>query len=215
MGYTFTEKNKDVDSEIIDWTQIYKHRRLGQHRREYDYTLRKWVYKYYPTVCYETDKTSVHKTIGRVLRQIGLVGECDYDTKRNRTGMPYSNIRNTIKKFMAPEITVNQFKDFNSTQVMRSIDRGLLFMYGQENDTSAHAWVADGYYYLKTSTLSATWDFDKKQWYGHKTEINERSLTHFLWGWEGLDDGYYSNNVFITSNGTYNQNIKYIEVLFR
>lgn len=213
MQYTFTEKNKEIDLEVIDWTQVYKHRRIGHYRREWNSELRMWCRVYYPTICHETNKSAIHKTIGHVLRQIGFVANCKYNDSTG-TSMPYNNIQSTLKKFLSPEITVNKFKDFNSVQVMRSIDRGLLFMYGQ-SDSGAHAWVADGYYYLKTNITTATWDFDKKQWYDYRTETREQSSTHFKWGWDGRDDGYFSNNVFVTHLGTYHKNLRYIEVLFR
>lgn len=212
MQYTFT--GRDLDSEVIDWPQIYKHRRIGHTIKEWNSKIGDSVLVYYPSICHESSQYNVHKTIGRIMRQIGQIAGSNYDPKKG-TGTDARKVPDALKRLLPTPITVGSLKNFNSVKVMQSIDRGLLYMSGATSNNEGHAWVADGYYYIKTNITTATWDFDKKQWYGYKTETRERSLTYFHWGWHGHDDGYYANNVFETSAGTFDRRIKYIDVLFR
>lgn len=76
-------------------------------------------------------------------------------------------------------------------------------------ERKGHAWVIDGYNYkyytvyvycqeLDTSKIELERQFDKVELYSH---VN--------WGWNGIDNGYFTNETFKTSNGEYDRDFAY------
>ena len=137
------------------------------------------------------------------MRQIGFEGGVRYNS--NETVMHHAPIRDIIKKYL-PHLRVSDITDFKSMYVTSWIDHGLLLMLGKTNSNVGHLWIASGYDFLKIHVYDATWDYTNKKWIEHQNFDKIRSMTYMNWGWDGLDDGFYLDNVFETRYGTYSKN---------
>ena len=203
MNYTFPER--DIDSEIIDWIEVYRHWSIYY---PYLYKLPDGTteLREIEEVCWAHDKESTHNTIGRLLRQIGVMCKTDH-SKPNESSTKKSNAKKAIEKLF-PGLMISGYNKFDSKTVMRSIDYGLLFMAGSD-----HAWVADGYEYIKWHSYNAEWDYTNKKWINQTNKYWESSLTHFRWGWYGVDDGFFEGNVFNAQGHTF-KDLEYIAIMY-
>ncbi len=205
----YTYPNHDIGYEDITWEELFKHKHLG-------YIDREGVY--HSSICYEKDKEKTHLTIARFCRQIGMDSKAKYKYNPNRTSTDMSDLKKALEKYM-PEFKVSNEEEFKSYTTMRYIDHGLLLMCGKDPKAkSGHAWISDGYDYYRTVTTRYESDVPKVltnpiqyNWQYAGTYTLETSKNHILWGWGGLDDGWYSGDVFETTKHTY-RNFKYISV---
>ena len=189
---------RDVDADSITWQQFLVH------DREYtDGTLK----------CWEKDKEGTHNAIGRVLRQIGYDCGSSYDVLS--TGTSPNVYREVLKKYVPNAVSIGQLTNFESYKVMRLIDKGLLLMRSSiKGSNSGHAWVADGYEYVKVDVKCYERDSETHEMKYLYTQTEETSLTSFKWGWGGKEDGYFANNVFEANGQTYDAP-QYISVQIR
>lgn len=195
LSYSFPER--DVDADTVTWQQFMVH------DREYDDgSLR----------CWEHHKDATHNAIGRMLRQIGYDCGSDYGLYGTSTDpLVYSSV---LKKYI-PFATVSELTPFDSKKIMRVIDKGLVMMRSYtENYTTGHAWVADGYEYVKVDVKCYERDSETHEMKYLYSYTEETSLTSFKWGWGGEDDGYFANNVFEVQGYKFNAP-QYVSVQIR
>ncbi len=193
ISYFFPEM--DISSETINWPLLKKHYESSSSA---DYCIN-----------YKGCELSVegHKTLGRLVRQIGVLSSATYIMGKNpETGVKASNITETIKYLSGrnPISTGNSALSlFNSLNGrMSTFSKRIAYVQGFD-DFSGHAWVADG-----------TWEVGLivKYWgIGTTDGSNIVNMTptlirdfakylHFNWGWNGNCNGYFLVNIFDPNN---------------
>ncbi len=183
INYTFPER--DIDSETLVFTEMNRHRGIVKPVQGNEYEYR----------CWADDEEATDKSIGRMLRQIGM--DCGSKYYSNETGTNKGVYTNILKKYL-PYAQVSELKEYKSRELISVIDKGLAMMRaGEDNYGGGHAWVADGYEYLHTRTTVWTWNKLTMRFEPTSTSYEKiTSVTHFRWGWHGDKDGYFEGDVF-------------------
>ncbi len=203
--YNFSER--DIDSEEIDWTEVIRHKRQST----YDPKIGDWT----DHICYSHDKNAAHQTICRFLRQLGKDGKSKYNEIPTYTEMSDENAYQVILKYCPTDKYNNTgILGFDAKGIHSSINRGFLYMMGEcaTRNIRWH-WLGTGYDMLKYEVKyyewnTTTWKYELKSTTGPLYNL----WTYMNWGNDGLDDGFYRDNVFYTQNlGTF-ANTKYVGV---
>lgn len=118
MDYTFPEA--DVESEEINWAQLKWH----IHKSAY-YANEGQATYYVPFDCHEVNPELTHKTIGRLLRQIGYDAGCKYEL--DGTATYKDKYRSVLQKYL-PDREIPQFKSYDCARAQRDLDHGMLLM---------------------------------------------------------------------------------------
>lgn len=185
--YTFP--GADVSYEDIEWIEIYRH-----HHSEAYYSDGTHI----EHACWAADKEAVHKSIGRICRQIGYEGNALYNNKYSGYVEP-EKIHGLLQKYL-PEFEITELADFGTTKTMNCLDRGLVLLKAETNylPSTMHVWYTDGYEYKKTA--HKTYHADPPapglnySWELVETTYSESSFNHMLWGWNGEHDGWYNES---------------------
>lgn len=190
IDYLFPEA--DIPSEEINWAQLKWH----IHKSSYYST-------YIPWECHEVDPGSTHKTIGRLLRQIGYDANANYSSP-NATSTNTRYFRSVLRKYM-PDRPIPDFKSYDVAQAQRDIDKGMLLMVAGNKDSNkgGHAWVADAYRWVQHIEEYRERQSVDDEWSGWIHKTTQYHYNHFVWGWDGYLDGYYAGDVFNVSDETF------------
>lgn len=198
VEYTFPERTET--SETVNWSELISHRGRVSGSSNYN--------------CYEPNPSATHHTLASILRQIGY--DCDTDYSQSfGSGTSTYLCRDVLQKFI-PSATVGNFTTYTQMSVMTHIDHGLVLMQAYIPQYGVgHIWVGDGYEYIKVSETKWEWDYHKNLWnLLYANQITEYGYTHFVWGYEGDGDGYFSGVVFnvqgISYTTPYYLPVKYI-----
>ncbi len=185
LNYTFPER--DINSESVYWPDLLAHKKNSPTSLESNH------------ICYATDKEALHNTIARLMRQIGVVAGSVYYTNGSGTGTYPSSYESTLKFFL-PDRAITPLTNYKSDQVTKILDWGFLLMRASSNE-GGHAWVAEGYHFLKTDEMVMEYNPDNKTWRVVTHDIKVMSVTYFNWGWNGLYNGFYEGVVFDPYDG--------------
>lgn len=204
MYYNYS--GADINSEYVEWIELYRH------KYSYSYEGGKFNGDH---LCYAADKVAVHKTIGRILRQIGKDADTDYSDPR--FSLTYSNkIKPTLKKYTAPGMIISDLKDYNHRYIPKYIDNGLIVMSAgtvpSETNPNGigHTWVADGYDFYDVNGEYRTHDIETDE-FSNWMPYHQRTISiHMRWGWSGQDDGYYSGDVFRVNSDYYDRYVRFV-----
>ena len=85
----------------------------------------------------------------------------------------------SVKKYLG-------FEKADKNRAISQLTSGFPMYMDGSGPGAGHAWVLDGIYVRKV--YGETGDY-----------LRTENLFHINWGWNGLDDGYYSQGVFDTS----------------
>ena len=225
MNLTFSQRERDVIS--INWAEIKMHQRgCGSYVSHINCTA----------------SSNSHKVIGEMARQCGVYSGSYYQNNGvsmpNNTPAPYNyfdyvawSTASTITYLdsenaldvvdMIESLGFVRPQPYNYMSLCTKIPLNLgrpVYMYGS-NITSGHFWVIDGYKFFKDTTIN------------HATEpatITESFsyYNHVNWGWNGISNGYFLDNVFSANaaysydnpslgiaTNTYNYSLKYFPVV--
>ena len=154
----------------------------------------------YPTIIEEQDTISYETAVDHVARLLYWIGK-DLNMNYSPSGSAASsyNARRLLKE-LNYNIKENNLTNFSDTAMIQRIDEGyLLYVDGRvvNNTSEGHAWIIDGYSFCWENLSEKT----------GKTNIS----LHCDWGWGGNCNGYYSGDVFTTTNYTFG-NMKYFSV---
>lgn len=169
---TLSYSGRDMNSQTLDWDDIDKH-----------------ILTYYPTPYeaesqdYCTASDSAHNAIGRLCRQIGQEIGTDY-TYNSMTLFP-NNISTLLHRWGFPNL--GNFKSYSNIDISGSLKNGHIIMIMGKG----HIWLIDGYLIVKK--------YEIDNW-GDMTEIGRFNYNHLNWGWNGICNGYYLENIFNTDN---------------
>ena len=181
IGYTYP--NADIEGEDLNWDLINNHLpdSVG--------------------TCYNCSYAT-HKTIARILREIGHRADTEYKTESSSTSD--ANTKKILQKYL-PTKQIGGYSDFNDNGVKSAITDGLALILGRhgtyssskfKEDGGGHGWVADGYRFVTRNIRSYEKKANEVIWTLVKTETRTERLLHFNWGWNGTGNGYYSGSVF-------------------
>ena len=205
---TYTFPNRDIGSETINWQNI----------RNITYLVN------------STDPNILppdEKTLARVCAQIGKNGDAEYDT--DGTGMSSSDIKKAVNSVIKNR-TVDGFHDYSILKLEGPVGKGLAILVGTESiltngewviQESGHAWVADGYYDLCTTTYRyeadprGITDQDGNTTYDWKlmdTITSRMTKVHCNFGWGGYANGYYRGTLFDVSKTSRSTKVKYLGI---
>lgn len=191
IGYTYP--NADIEGEDLNWDLINNH------------------LPYTDGTCYNCSYAT-HKTIARILREIGHRADTEYKAESSSTSE--SNTKKILQKYL-PTKQIGGYSDFNDTGVKSAITDGLALIVGRQGSYSSskfeengggHGWVADGYRFVTRNIRSYEKKANEVIWTLVKTETRTERLLHFNWGWNGTGNGYYSGTVFCVVIYTTNPN---------
>lgn len=154
--------------------------------------------------------SSTHSEISKLLRQIGYDAKSSYGN--GATGTVASNLRNAVIKYGFNAGTIT---DYSSYCIPSHLGNGIILIRGEHkgnNEEVGHMWVADGYKYKKQQLNMYTRPQNSTTWTLFSSEIQIYSYNHFNWGWNGLDNGYFNENVFKTSSKDFKYNVRYFTI---
>lgn len=195
LVYTFPER--DIDSEDVNWIYLRDHKKNNPYYLEYEH------------ICYAENPDKNHKSIARFMRQIGLISKSEYGMDGSGTATRSSKFLPTLKYFL-PDKFLTEEKTYKSDQVMGYLDWGYLLMWANSRQGGAHAWLGEGYHFLKTR--HRIWERTKGELIWKLTDdyIKTLSVTYFNWGWDGSYNGFYDGVVLEPTSGYTYYDPKYI-----
>lgn len=175
MTYQFSEK--DIDFEILNWTNIKKHKKSerGCYQEKYDSHTRK---------CMATAEN--HNTLARVARQVGyLINATYYSTMT--TASTHTAIQ-TINPMINNKIgSVHTWDDEDVTGYLDT--EKILLLDGPSPETGVgHIWMCDGYRSFVTESYTCI--APSGEWVPSGNKVQHLWL-HYNWGWSGYYNGYY------------------------
>ena len=198
LEYTFPEK--DTPFENVEWINLIYHKRNSSSSLDVGH------------ICYSPDREASHNSIARLMRQIGVVAGSVYYTDGSGTGTYPWTYESTLKFFL-PDRAVTSLTDYKSDQVTKILDWGFLLMRANSHE-GGHAWVAEGYHFLKTDKMVMEYNPDNKTWRVVTHDIKVMSVTYFNWGWNGLYNGFYEGSVFEPYDGNSFYDPQYVGVSY-
>lgn len=175
-----TYSGRDKSSQSLYWSAMKNHS-TGHHL----------------VVCGDT---ITHKSIGRLHRQLGELNHSSYEIDGTYT--------NTSKYAKPSFITLGyicgeDWESYSGTSARSELNNSHIFlMIGRTTSEDGHAWVFDGYM-TKTETHYEMVNYGSG-WVPTGEIHNITSYySHMNWGWYGTNNGYFSENVYNTSQATY------------
>ncbi len=194
ISYFFPEM--DISSETINWSLLKKHYESSSFA---DYCIN-----------YKGCELSVeeHKTLGRLVRQIGVQAEAKYLMGDDiATQTVAAKVTETIRALSGKNVISQGNSAINLYNSLAGIapsnKKRVAYVRGEDNVVGGHAWVADG-----------TWEIGLMVKYWDLGTINggvPSGMTptvirdfarylHFNWGWNGGCNGYFLVNIFSPDN---------------
>lgn len=190
-GMTFTYSGRDMNYQSFDWDDIQRHYSC---RGTFD-------------LCYAYNQDSVHNSIGRLCRQLGELADASYNINEigpNETKCNSNDIRRAIETLGYHVGSITQYSPLCIKNNLTSTR--LMIMFGHDQNNKGHAWLAEGYHYVKyiqyeeqTLDYGLTWTMVPRS-----RRIEETMLNYINWGWNGDNNGYFNDGVFDVSGFNYN-----------
>ena len=167
----------DLTTQNLDWVDINKH-----------------VIE--SATCTATD--SAHNALGRLCRQLGEMMNSNYyddgSTGTYRINVPVC--------FSALGYSVNNWTDYSSNCCVAPISNNHPLIIAGAAETpdglAGHEWIVDGF--IKRTIISRryiSYGTDTPTW---ESETEETVYNHINWGWGGMNNGYFFDGIFDTSN---------------
>lgn len=180
----------DLSYEDIDWTEFMRH----QQSYAVEFNNITGDIEVHEHICWQANPEESHKTIGRVIRQIGKELNANYYEFETTTLR--QNYYPVLKKYL-PEAEIVDLKAYTPETIMREIDKGLVLMRADpKNSEVGHTWIADGYHYIQIRVTYYEKYPSETRWTAVKQESSHTAYSHFLWGYNGVYDGWYSGVAF-------------------
>lgn len=194
---TYSFLGADLDNEYINWKSIKNHKTSVN-----SYIVPpERVISDHLQGCFARENS--HKTIGRIIRQIGVDCKAMYNMQDTVTSVISENTYNGIKKYLA---SIDMYESNSSRSLfadLKKYNMALVHSCVTTDLTKGHAWIADGiwrlgmkkYYYEPVGQGSQKPNPGDNDIIGEyvlvKTEGNIEELFHFNWGWGGNSNGWF------------------------
>lgn len=178
IDLTYTERDKS--SQTLNWPAMKLH------------------YTGHPvSICSDT---ITHKSIGRLHRQLGELNCSIYNLNGGTGTYTYDFSKATFETL---GYNCGNWGVYSGASTRSQLNNGHIYlMGGYVSFTEGHSWVFDGYL-TKTETHYEM--INNGSGWVPTGEIHNRTYyyNHFNWGWYGNSNGYFSENVYNTSQATY------------
>lgn len=138
--------------------------------------------------------TTTHKSIGRLHRQLGEMNHSSYNSDGTGTTSEY-----IIPTFNILGYSYGNWSSYTGTSARNELNNGHVFlMLGTATPEGGHGWVFDGY--MKKTDVHYEMINSGYGWVPTGEIHNVISYyNHMNWGWYGNNNGYFSENVYNTS----------------
>lgn len=149
---------------------------------------------------------SPHEEIGLLLYEIGFRSDCDDTNSEEGTSTKLGKTMNTLKSL---GYKVSDYSKYTIGCIQSNLKNGIILIRGDHfidsiNTYVGHMWIADGYKYRKEQVVESIRPLNSAEpWEEIMNVTNEFRLSHFNWGWDGIGDDYYNDNVFSPKNSNY------------
>lgn len=190
MSLSLTFEGKPFDNLDVNWSEIVKHTQSLNYINPGAQTI---------NAHYEDcDGTELaHKQLAALVRHIGVIGNCMY--KESTTSMYTSDFYNLSDQLLSQRkrIYAESYEFFDTLK-----DGGIGLVYGSDLSVG-HFWVADGVALLRYDIFTyynyqpSTGKYDS-----YDKQTIETKYIHYNWGWGGVNNGYFLEDVFDTNKGT-------------
>ena len=196
LKLTYPERN--ANDIVLDWDNM---KRIDS--KNYDY----WRIH-----------TQYDIQLSTLCRELGHQIEAKY--KDNSTSASLYKLMNKLMLILPLDRLSKSEYGWAIPETNKILKNGIILMAGAEitkdengeEHESAHAWIIDGYIYknytvrvfkrkINMANEILDYQFDKTELYSH---VN--------WGWNGQDNGYFSNSNFNPSNHRYTQRFEYFAI---
>lgn len=199
--FSYTYKNADIPFEYINWDEINMHKGGGHNENQ----------------CPE----EVHRTIPRILREIGERCEADYEKRPFAAGVATEKIRPTLSDVL-PNCSNSPIMNFSYSSMMNTFkEGGIILILGNLIDYTAekpepdgHAWLAEGYRFYdlryrflrKPKDLHSAWGYEEP-WEVLEEKRYKECYIYYNMGFEGKGDRFVLSDLnleIMNNHGTYN-----------
>lgn len=204
---SYTYSTRDKESESINWPLLKQHKKSDGSKSNAingDYNN--------DQIVNHLNKCELnlggHKTIGRLIRQIGELAYANYNS--SSTGTTFSNLNYTIN-FLSGKSPLSYTSSPTSlfnTMLSDSKKLALITGFGyttDNNDYVGHAWIADGTWQIKMVITEWVTLSTENEWETPKVDkfetVTSSDYFHFNWGWGGNCNGYFLSNIFDPNRG--------------
>lgn len=160
-----------IYTQSLNWTEICRHRETS--------------------TCLSCSSHSTQ--IGKLFRQIGEEVNMNY-------GVSVSLAFTDSACFAFDVLGYNHgtYQSYNTSIAINSLSQNQIVLMRGKEGNSGHAWVLDGYQYVRIDKTEYTRPVGEELWTKGETRTSYASYNHLNWGWNGDSNGYYLTNVFDT-----------------
>ena len=183
LTISLTYPNADISVQYLNWTQMKSH--------QTGHGL---------SAC---PNQGIHRSIGRLLRQLGALTNSSYNTTYTQTYN--SNIPSAVSSIGYQSCS---WTGYNYDTGVNHLNSGHLLLLNGQSGSTSHHWVFDGY----ITTIQTTYHFEKSavnqnEWIlVDVTSVVYSRLCHYNWGWYGDCNGYFLSGVFNTQSAELYEN---------
>ena len=175
-----TFPNADASSQTFSWSNMISH--------PTGHNLNNCTYN-----------TNIHKSIGRLCRELGYRANSTYNSNSTSTNSGKVKVVMQNLGYTTSGWTSNSNQNMK-TQLM--LNRLYILLGYCTLCNVGHFWIIDGFDYTHTTTYRFQRAAIDQEWILVGVFEDETNLYHINWGWYGTNNGYFSNNVFNTQNYT-------------
>lgn len=146
-----------------------------------------------------------------------------------RIGMTYgvnSSSGSLINTYRATESIFNVYSNDNlylslynigMPHVMNALGNGIIIVGGMDNSNdgihAGHCWIIDGYQFKWFTDEIYTRPYMGTEWTLIESSEYKSCYVHNNWGWNGYDNGYFSENIYKTTNYNFTESFAYFTIL--
>lgn len=172
---------RDVDKQLFDWPDIRRH------RLSYIVNGVEASHLY----CNVVDSLNTHNAIGRLCRQLGEIMKSNYSSP-GITGTEFDSIVSCLS-FLGFSNVYKQ--SVHSKCFKDSLKSNHVFLVKGKSqfDIVGHVWIVDGFF---EECIVAPTIYDE----GGNIIVPTYIYNHINWGWNGMSNGYYLDEVFDVNN---------------
>lgn len=146
----------------------------------------------------QTDNCSntIHTNLALLCREIGYRSGSSYNL--GSTGTNDLLARQTLQNL---GLTVSNKYNYTTNCFATALqNNNIVYLLGDainNNETRGHGWVVDGHKHYVIHTYEYTKSEDDEMWFlAFDCGTHTEDYNHFNWGWDGNDNGYFTDGVF-------------------
>ena len=146
----------------------------------------------------DTASNIAHSAVSHLLRQLGKLTKTKYNHSPNTTSTATVEARTAMSSLgYTVSSSVQNYENENFLPALQN--NNLVYMRGErstEDGTVGHAWVIDGIFERMLHYMAYTREPNSELWTLHDESYAYYRYNHINWGWDGLCNGYFLEDVF-------------------